>query len=1367
MKRSCRSRVLDLQSTVASSTVTVSATTDISRADAYFFSKPVQVKNTKHLAVITKISTGNYFLRLFDADSSLAEVDVAVFAPVDLGSSPEYRSYTLEAYGDHTDFVRQSPFVAQFENTVRSFFLLPDACTSRTSSICTTCPSGFELTATNVADNECHPQGFQKAFGSSIGVVQSCNSAVTGCAYCSSTDRSVCSACLSDRWTRTDAGSIVACYSSSDNIPTGYGKVAESMVVAACKSTYNCATCSADNEKCETCSVGYNFLRTIKGGADDGDIDCVQANDLDGYGLDTGVNLKSCSEENCKECFSDYEECTKCKAAMPVLKIVDSGANVCLASNTLTGFGIDTTDATGNTIRACSSSLNCATCPSDYTSCATCTGSFPVLKIVDSGANVCLASNTLTGFGIDTTDATGNTIRACSSSLNCATCPSDYTSCATCTGSFPVLKIVDSGANVCLASNTLTGFGIDTTDVTGNTIRACSPSLNCATCPSDYTSCATCTGSFPVLKITGSSVPNECVPTSPITGFGTDTSLASTTIRPCQPSINCETCTDDYTTCMTCPSAKPFLVPVLTKSNCFALGDIPDGYGKDHAKAGEQVSVCATGCKKCQANNAECTECLATAFVKSDDVAPLDCYPTSSDIPAGFGPQAVGSKTLVACDTNQHCTTCTTIFDQCTSCASTLFAYTPAAGRAGCYGENALAIPDGVGPDIQGNTKTLIACEASASCKSCPTDHRYCATCNTNYYLFDPDVDNNPATAVPVCVLNTAIVPGYGVESDAAVGTQARAVKCFNTLCKLCQADYKKCTECLEGTAGAPYVTYALTSPEVSCWTYATNAANLPAVHGLDKTNANLFVAKSCQPAVGVACAACVENYLSCDSCAGTNFRRTVGAISDCHATGSFPNGFGPDVTSSPKVLLACAAAKNCLKCGDDYQFCSECAATGYTIMKYVDDAGALKMDSCLQTTDLPVSLWGLNPAVPNSIRPCATGYCQTCDDNYAQCKTCPAGKIKHTLAGSVKCVVEAYLDYYGLVSGTGSSLVPCDVTNCQNCFDNYLTCEECEAPKPFLKIVGGASPNTCVAANDVVGYGLDTAVPGNPTIKQCTAALNCETCTDDYTTCMTCPSAKPFLVPVLTKFGCFALADIPDGYGKDHSNAQEIVAPCAAGCKKCQSNNLECTECLATAFVKADDVAPLDCYPTSSDIPAGFGPQAVGSQNLVSCDAAQFCLTCTTSYDACSSCPSELFRYTPAAGKAGCYGENALAIPDGVGPDIQGNTKTLISCLTESSCKTCPTDHRYCATCNTNYYLFDPDVDNNPITSVPVCILNTAIVPGYGVESDAAVGTQARALKCENTHASSVKLITRSARSAWKAQLDRQMLYTLLLLLK
>ena|SRR3990167_2425247 len=386
-------QTLNLDATVASSTLTLTATTDVNQVDAYFFSRPVQVKNTALIALMTKTSAGNPTLRIYNTLSSLAEVATSLFAPVDFGATPEYRTHSLEAYKNHVDFPLQSPFVAQFGDFVKSFFLISDSCSIRNggTSICSSCPAGYELTAANVADNECFPQDYQKLNGVLPTIPRSCDSPIANCAFCSTTDHTVCSGCDADIIVHTVAGVIAECYLTAAEIPAGYGKVTGSYSTATCKAGYNCATCREDYGKCETCNPGFTFLRTSAEVANLGDIDCLAANNVNGYGLDSGVLLKGCSITGCLKCLANYQDCTECQAPNPFLKIVGGGnPNTCVAANNIPGFGLDTA-ASVSTLQACSSSINCETCTDDYTSCLTCprlATSAEVLRKVKPGLQV-------------------------------------------------------------------------------------------------------------------------------------------------------------------------------------------------------------------------------------------------------------------------------------------------------------------------------------------------------------------------------------------------------------------------------------------------------------------------------------------------------------------------------------------------------------------------------------------------------------------------------------------------------------------------------------------------------------------------------------------------------------------------------------------------------------------------------------------------------------------------------------------------------------------------------------------------------------------------------------------------------------------
>ena len=520
-------------------------------------------------------------------------------------------------------------------------------------------------------------------------------------------------------------------------------------------------------------------------------------------------------------------------------------------------------------------------------------------------------------------------------------------------------------------------------------------------------------------------------------------------------------------------------------------------------------------------------------------------------------------------------------------------------------------------------------------------------------------------------------------------------------------------------------MTIPKTAPEVECWAYAGNLAKIPALQGLDKTNTALFLAKPCAPASGSMCTACVENYLSCDTCAVNDYRQTVGLISNCFSTGSFPTGYGPHTTAVPKVLMPCTASKNCEKCETDYLSCSLCStSTAYTIMKYIDVAGTLTKDECLQASTA-VAGWGADAAVPNSIRPCvATHNCVTCGTDYQKCLTCAANSYLLDIGGgNIKCVTQAQIpDGKGAeldaAVGTQARALDCQITSCAKCSANYkTTCTECTGVL-YLSALGPdvllprcvdtagiptgyrgttnrlteecttddcaacpAAAATCTqckttfylhspdgecysADEPIVGYRFDTSgvtQACTPNCKVCTAASNtCEMCADTY---------------YLTGGLCYTASLIPDGVGFNNGNqgVQLLVACSVGSCQKCANNHNQCALCSGSNLVHFDGSA----WSCVSSLPSGYGndPASNPPVKTIACQASN-CDTCSTDYTICTACKAGTSTYLYDTAST-CL--TKAQFPTGFG--LNTATNKVAACST-SNCETCPDTIATCTKC-------------------------------------------------------------------------------------
>ena len=935
------------------------------------------------------------------------------------------------------------------------------------------------------------------------------------------------------------------------------------------------------------------------------------------------------------------------------------------------------------------------------------------------------------GFGYN--QATNKT-SACTTANNCKTCRPNYQTCESC---------------------------VTTRDLVSTWSSALSTS--------EYKICLQCAAQTQLIKINSGEV-TSCVASNTVTGYGLDTSVTGTNypvIRVCKATSNCLTCFNNMNSCMTCQTTAPYLVTQSGVGTCYTEANIPDGFGVDKSSQSPATKPCAAGCKVCRADSTICTECLAQAYKYLTQSSTYDCYFTAVSIPDGRGPEALGSLNLKDCLASRFCKACTAVFDACSTCATGKYLYTEAAQQPACYGTNAMAIPDGVGPDIELASGNLVPCKTESSCLSCPTDNRYCKTCATDKYLLDTS-----ELGRGVCVVEASIPAGYGADKNPAANTQKTARKCSPLRCKLCQADYTKCTECLEGTVGNPAISYlAPAADSVSCKIYPTDKSTFPAGVGFDKTNTLLFIVKACAPAAGSACTTCLENYQSCDSCAIADYRLLQGIVAFCFSVGSFPDGFGPNLAATPKALLTCVASQKCFQCVDNYQKCSTCASSGFTVLKYISNgSGGLIKDSCLATA-ATLSGWGSDPGEANALKPCQVANgCSLCPDDYKKCTTCPSNQyLLDEGNGSVKCVTLAQIPAgkgaeMDAAVGTQARALACDIASCAKCAANYKTsCTECTGVLYLSALGPDASLPRCVDGASIpagyrgtTGRTTEACVTGN--CATCTAsAATCTACKSTYflhapdglcylqtaslpgyrfdtgtsatqqctTGCKSCPSAantctECFTGQFINAGSCYTSALIPDGLGINNGNANDpqLISCSVNGCAKCAVNHAQCSKCSGSQLAHFDDTT----WSCVSALPSGYGndPSSSPPTKTIKCQKNN-CDACATDYTRCTACKAGSTAYLEE-GTGSCY--TKAQFPSGFG--LNTVDSKVLSCST-TGCDLCVDDHTVCTKCQNNNGFYMKGTNN--------CIKKDAFAVGEGVNPSTFMVE-----KCSDTNCSDCK---------------------------
>jgi hypothetical protein len=776
-----------------------------------------------------------------------------------------------------------------------------------------------------------------------------------------------------------------------------------------------------------------------------------------------------------------------------------------------------------------------------------------------------------------------------------------------------------------------------------------------------------------------------------------------------------DACTTYSTTtpsqCITCTPG----FALVDNYDCQVVADLLPNFGRNPTNS--NLEPCSDPkCTDCRQNSNTCLACDTTLTPK---VAAYSgsCALTSS-LPAGQGLNPLTGAAQACSDSN--CVSCQDSIFTCLKCAivSSVQLY-PLQGI--CVPLS--SIPEGMGIDT--TTLNILPCSFS-SCANCLSDYTKCTSCvyssPQNYYH----------SVTNACITLANIPAGYGADI-----TSYQTLPCQSAGCKLCQADYRKCTECLTtgnsatqtylymgvwylktdipsgagpSTTTAPFAADDCSDPNCDrcenivtsctlCKTAVTGSlqyylynAKCVLARDLPAGTGAVIVTKSTASCQDANCLLCNDNTLVCTACKvavspSPQYYLNAGA---CILPADMPDGLGADL--STLTSRACVDSVNCLRCKNNFLQCSDCKAVTPPAVQYY-----MYLGLCIPYTSLPSST-GAN-TVTLIAEACTDANCDDCKANKAVCVRC---KVASSPSAQLFAYNGACVASSTLPSGIGPDIddfvaVACQTAGCDDCKSSYKDCQSCVVSTPQKY----AYLNLCyLPANLPSGVGPNLATRAG---VYCSDPL-CMDCKTDYTLCTKCSSpAPPAPQYYLSLSACVLASSLPDFIGADTVNY--ITRSCSdPNCKQCQYDYSKCTACKDTG----NSATQTYLYNNYCLLPSQL-TGAVGA-NLVTLTAKpcldQQCILCRNDYLKCDQCkmaslPDPQFYL---------YNSVCIApddIPSGFGADIA--TGSMMPC-TDPNCDDCRFDKDNCTLCKR-----ETSFSDQYFTHQGQCYLPADLPDGFG----------------------------------------------------
>ena len=231
----------------------------------------------------------------------------------------------------------------------------------------------------------------------------------------------------------------------------------------------------------------------------------------------------------------------------------------------------------------------------------------------------------------------------------------------------------------------------------------------------------------------------------------------------------------------------------------------------------------------------------------------------------------------------------------------------------------------------------------------------------------------------------------------------------------------------------------------------------------------------------------------------------------------------------------------NCFDCRDNYQVCARCdVGNGW----YLDN-------NVCKTVGMLALNQGLNPT-EGKVYLCTSSGCINCIDLYTACNQCD-----HTngyYLDGTNCKQKPQFSPGQGVKSTDWTVAFCDVTNCVNCVDNYLTCLGCDTVTGWF-----LDGNTCKTKQMFLpNQGVEIS-----TNKVVSCLLpTCTNCIDNHLMCIGCNVQQDlYLYQATTEQQCLLKNNFPPSHGVRLTD--RTVQPCVdPNCLWCIDNILLCSKC-------------------------------------------------------------------------------------------------------------------------------------------------------------------------------------------------------------
>jgi hypothetical protein len=981
--------------------------------------------------------------------------------------------------------------------------------------------------------------------------VEACT--LTGCKKCDDTI-ATCTACneaAPEKWFMgQNLAGVATCYSKS-TIPIfldGFGPKVGTATVAPCTLT-NCRLCPDTVDTCDACKNLQGWYLGTKAGTTDKE--CQSATTAPLFPTGYGPNLVSllveqCTLANCGECNDNKDGCTKCDTANKWFLGTSAGKDQCQKAGDASagfpaGFG---PNLSNGKVEACTLT-GCKKCDDTIATCTACQTSGGWYMGVDlTGAPQCQhATNTPvfpSGYGPSTD---GLTVSTCTKA-NCIKCPSIVSTCTACTSGY----FVKADEGTCYDKDTFpTGYGGVATN-TPPDVKQCLVS-SCDKCGLDITKCIQCSGGLYADQISPACLTQAQLDAK--TGYGKVTTNTYNQVTVCS-SPGCTNCVEDISLCKLCSSGYFFLAAT---SKCYDELSIPDNYGKLLVPGDTPTtldSCTLPNCKQCKQDRTVCGGCIDSHYWKSSVPS---CVST---IEAGFGLIPLTTiREIAACVPGLNCETCDDDNTKCKTCA-TGFIFEPISAK--CYDET--NIPQGFGRDtsVTSGQATIKACKDTTNCNLCEADYTKCAECKTPKYVYAAD---------GACYASGSFPPNTGIVPQTGGSTLLKIDDCTLNGCGSCTADYSVCLGCK--------ASWYFDKVNTVC--YDTMPPQKGLVKGTTINEIKLCTVTNCQK--------CTADNTVCDECI---VQAPKLYLDDNTCTRTIQDGKGIDTSIVVPTLKPCTDSIYCIKCADNIDVCTRCAAAIY-----------LYAGTCITAI---TGSKGKDTAAPFlTLKDCKDPKCSLCADNYEVCTQCSPGVY---LDGTT-CTSPIPAGKGVVTSAAVLTIAPCqDSTNCAVCEADNTICTDCNN-NMYLD-------ETICVSTITDGKGLDLSIPTR-TLKACTDTTNCAKCSADYTKCSEC---KNSLFVKADDWTCVASAS---KYGKDLTAAVLTLKPCTdTNCEVCTDNNQICTQCPAATSLLAPDQGK--CYLFTDTVPTGYGKKVVSGSppTLVPCFDTK-CSNCVNSYDTCTKC--------------------------------------------------------------------------------------------------------------------------------------------------